>query len=107
MILTKLIRENAEAISQVGVRALEEAKHAGVPAYYMDPSLGDGIIRELPDGTRERVERRNGWDVVTETYGPRLYGSARPPPRRRASARRCVQGCRLRLVRPVVEPVLA
>lgn len=71
MILTKLIRENAEAISQVGVRALEEAKQAGVPAYYMDPSLGDGIIRELPDGTRERIERQDGRDVVTEAYGPR------------------------------------
>lgn len=72
MILTKLIRENAEAISQIGVRALEEARQAGVPAYYMNPSLGDGIVRELPDGTRERIERRGGQAVVVETYAPRF-----------------------------------
>jgi hypothetical protein len=71
MILTKLIRENAEAIRQVGTRALEEARQAGVPAYYMDPSLGEGVVREMPDGTRERIERRDGRDVVVETYGPR------------------------------------
>lgn len=72
MILTKLIRENAESVRQIGVRALQEAKRAGVPAYYMDPSLGDGIIREMPDGTRERIERRGHRDVVAETYGPRF-----------------------------------
>ena len=71
MILTRLVRENAEAVRQVGARALEEAKQAGVPAYYMDPSLGDGTIREWLDGTRERVERRDGEDAVVATYGPR------------------------------------
>jgi hypothetical protein len=71
MNLTKLIRENAEAIKQVGARALEEARQAGVPAYYMDPALGPGIVREMPDGTRERIERRQGRDVIVETYDPR------------------------------------
>ena len=70
MMLSKLITERAEAIRQVGARALEEARQAGVPAYYMDRSLGDGIIREMPDGTRERIQRHVGEDVVVETYGP-------------------------------------
>jgi hypothetical protein len=37
----------------------------------MDPSLCDGIIREMPDGTRQRVELKNGEEVVVETFGPR------------------------------------
>lgn len=74
MTLAKLIRDNAEAISEVGLRALEEAKKAGVPAYYMDRSVGDGIIREWPDGTREHIEHRGGQMVVLETYAPARRG---------------------------------
>ncbi|WP_264048481.1 hypothetical protein [Methylobacterium flocculans] len=69
MTLSKLIAEKAEGIRQVGARALEEARRAGVPAYYMDRSLGDGVIREMPDGTRERIQRHEGEEVVVESYG--------------------------------------
>ena len=66
--LSKLVAEKAEAIRQVGACALEEARQAGVPAYYMDRSLCDGIIREMPDGTRERIQRHEGEGVVVESY---------------------------------------
>ena len=56
MMIFDKARENAEAIKQGGARAIEEAKRVGVPAYYLDPSLGEGIIKELPDGTRQRIK---------------------------------------------------
>ncbi|WP_267426203.1 hypothetical protein [Methylobacterium sp. GC_Met_2] len=71
MILTTLLRQNSEAIRRVGTDARDEVRRAGVPAYYMDPALGDGIVRDMPDGTRERVERRDRRRTVVETYDPR------------------------------------
>ena len=72
MVLFERIRENADAIRQVGDRAVEEARKLGVPSHYCDPALGDGIIRELPDGTRQLVELKDGEEVVVETFGPRI-----------------------------------
>lgn len=54
----------AEAIRTAGQRAIRRAKLAGAPVYYMDPSISDGIIRELPDGSRQVVEIGDGADVV-------------------------------------------
>jgi hypothetical protein len=64
MILFEKVRQNAEALRQVGARALEEARRAGVPAYYMDPAYGDDIIREYPDGRRERMIKGQDGAVV-------------------------------------------
>ena len=47
--------KNAEALKTTGERAIRDAKRAGAPVYYMDPALGDGIIKEWPDGTLQRV----------------------------------------------------
>ncbi|MGY2050766.1 hypothetical protein [Methylobacterium sp. JK268] len=71
MMLFDKARENAAAIRQVGNRAIAEARKAGVPAFYMDPSLGEGIIKEMPDGTRHRLIAVEGKDVVVESFGPR------------------------------------
>lgn len=70
MILFDRIRENADAIRQIGNRAVEEARRLGVPSHYGDPALGEGIIRETPDGTRQRVELKDGEEIVVETFGP-------------------------------------
>lgn len=70
MMIFEKARENAKAIEQMGQRAIEESKKLGAPAYYMDPTLGDGIIKELPDGTRQRIERIQGEEIVIETFGP-------------------------------------
>jgi hypothetical protein len=71
MVLFDKIQENADAIRQIGERAIQEARRLRVPSHYMDPSLCDGIIREMPDGTRQHVELKNGEEVVVETFGPR------------------------------------
>ena len=69
MILFEKIQENAEALRQVGARALADARRAGVPVYYMETAHGDDIIREFPDGRRERLVR--GQDGVVVPIPPR------------------------------------
>ncbi len=71
MVLFDKFGKNADAICRVGERAVREAKELGVPCHYMDPSLCDGIIREMPDGTRQHVELKDGVEIVVETFGPR------------------------------------
>lgn len=70
MILFEKSRENADAIRMMGKQAIAEARRMGLPAHYVDPALGEGIIRELPDGTRQRLQRVNGVRIVVETFGP-------------------------------------
>lgn len=69
--LSKKTRENAEAVRNVGLHAIEEARQMGVPVRYIDCSLGEGIIREMPDGSRQRVKRVDGEEVVVEELPPR------------------------------------
>ena len=57
MVIFDKALQNAEALRQVGERALAEAKRAGVPVYYMEDAFGNDIIREFPDGRRERIVR--------------------------------------------------
>jgi hypothetical protein len=64
MLLSEWLRQHPDALRQVGVRALEDAKQAGVPVAYLDPEYGDDIIREFPDGRRERVIRGKHGAVV-------------------------------------------
>lgn len=65
-----MLLENAtkydEASSSAGERAMQRAKGAGAPVYYMDAAIAEGIIRELPNGSRQRVEITGGEDVVLE-----------------------------------------
>lgn len=63
--------KNAEALRTAGKRAIAQAKLAGVAVYYMDPALGEDIIKELPDGTRQKVKVHAVEDVVIETILPR------------------------------------
>ena len=57
----------AEAIRTAGGRAAADMKRAGVAVYYMDDALSNGIIKELPDGTRQKVEIGDEGDVVLDT----------------------------------------
>lgn len=71
MMIFRKARENADAIARIGTEAIAEAKRLGIPAHYIDPALGAGIIREMPDGTRHRIVRVDGAAVVVESFGPR------------------------------------
>lgn len=77
MMLFDKLRENAKAIAQMGAVARERARAAGVPSYYTDPSLGDGIVKEMPDGTRHIIRPVDRDDVVVESFGPVGGGETR------------------------------
>jgi|GEM_PF-1688155 len=64
--LFQRLDQHAEALRTMGERAIEQANKAGVPAYFMDASLGDGIIRQMPNGTLQRVVLERGRFVVVE-----------------------------------------
>ena len=71
MVLFDKLRENAETIRQVGERAVQEARRLGVPSHYMDTTVCAGIIREMPDGSRQRVELKDGREIVVESLSAR------------------------------------
>ncbi|GGK39475.1 hypothetical protein [Salinarimonas ramus] len=71
MMLFDKARQNELAIRRMGVKAVAEARKAGVAAYYVEPAFGDGIVKEMPDGTRHLIEAANGTDVVIRSIAPR------------------------------------
>jgi hypothetical protein len=73
MVLFDALRKNADAIRRIGERAVEEARRLGVPCHYMDAAVCDGIIREMPDGLRQRVELKDGQEIVVESLRRRAY----------------------------------
>jgi hypothetical protein len=70
MSLLEKMAKYPEAMKTSGRREIEQAKRAGVAAYYVEPSLGLGIIKELPDGTRLRIQPPGDEDVVVDTLAP-------------------------------------
>ena len=71
MMLLEKWQENEDRVRQMGVEAITRARAAGVPSYYMDPSVGDGIIKEMPDGTRILLDPSVDEEKVLKTLGPR------------------------------------
>lgn len=62
MILFDRAHENAAALKNLGAKAREESRQIGKPVRYLDPAYGNDIIREYPDGRRERLT--GGGEVV-------------------------------------------
>ena len=70
MMLLEKWRENERRVQEVGHTAIAQARAAGVPAYYRDPSLGEGIVKEMPDGRRLLIEDDTGEDRLIAELGP-------------------------------------
>jgi hypothetical protein len=71
MLLEKA-KKHAVEIRQAGAEAAKLALAAGVPVYYFDDSLGESIIKEMPDGTRFRIAVDGSEEIVPETASPKL-----------------------------------
>ena len=70
MLLEKA-RKHAVEIRQAGAEAVKLALAAGVPVYYFDDSLGESIIKEMPDGTRFRIATDGREEIVAEAILPK------------------------------------
>lgn len=71
MMLLEAWERNQSQVCLAGVKALEQAKQAGVPAYYRDPSAGEGLVKELPDGRRLLVDVTGQDERVIALLDPR------------------------------------
>jgi ABC-type sugar transport system substrate-binding protein len=69
--LLDVLHQDEENIAQAGPKAIKKALRAGVPVYYIDNALSDGIVKEMPDGKRYLIEVDNGEEVILQTFAPR------------------------------------
>ncbi len=53
-----------ERLKQFKARAIEKARRAGFPAYYIEDCIGEGVIRQMPDGRKERIVVQQGKAIV-------------------------------------------
>lgn len=69
--LLDVLHKSEDRIAQAGPTAIKRALEAGVPVYYLDDALGEGIVKEMPDGTRHLIDLRDGAEFVLQTFAPR------------------------------------
>jgi hypothetical protein len=69
--LLDVLHQDEEKIAQAGPKAIKKALEAGVPVYYVDAAFGDGLVKEMPDGTRYLIEVNDGNEVILLTVAPR------------------------------------
>ena len=62
-------RENELRVREMGKLAREEARKAGVPSYYRDRAFGEGIVREMPDGSRQLIGAVSDEEIVKAAFG--------------------------------------
>jgi len=59
--MTKAERQPQTVLTKVGELARKQARQADIPVHYLDPlNYGTDIIREYPDGRRERLVHNVG-----------------------------------------------
>lgn len=56
MIIFEQYARNADAISRIGEQVRAEARATGTPMSYSEAAYGTDVIREYPDGRRERIK---------------------------------------------------
>jgi len=69
--LLDVLHQSEDLIAQAGPTAIKRALEAGVAVYYLDDALGEGIVKEMPDGTRYLIDLRDGAEIVLQTFAPR------------------------------------
>jgi hypothetical protein len=68
--LIEALERDEKKIAQTGAEALAAARAAGVPAYYIDETIGQGIVKLMPDGTIHLIDPDQDEDVVLRTIMP-------------------------------------
>ena len=53
-----------EKLKQFRKRSIQKALTAGLPAYFIDESIGSGVIRVKPDGAMEHIVIQQGHATV-------------------------------------------
>jgi len=69
MLIERLNRDD-DKIAEIGEVAIQEARAAGVPVYYIDETVGEGIVKLMPDGTIYLIDPHEDQDAVLQTIVP-------------------------------------
>jgi hypothetical protein len=64
--MLEMLHLDEDEIAKVGVTAIARARAAGVPAYYIDEALGNGIVKAMPDGTVQLIDQATDDDTPAE-----------------------------------------
>ncbi len=70
MMLIEALEKDEKKIARTGAEALAAARAAGVPACYIDETIGQGIVKLMPDGTIYLIDPDQDNDVVLRTITP-------------------------------------
>jgi hypothetical protein len=68
--LIEALEKDEKKIARTGAEALAAARAAGVPAYYIDNTIGQGIVKLMPDGTIYLIDPDQDNDVILRTITP-------------------------------------
>jgi hypothetical protein len=68
--LIEALEKDEKKIARTGAEALAAARAAGVPAYYIDETIGQGIVKLMPDGTIYLIDPDQDNDVALRTITP-------------------------------------
>jgi hypothetical protein len=68
--LIEALEKDEKKIARTGAEALAAARAADVPAYYIDETIGQGIVKLMPDGTIYLIDPDQDNDVVLRTITP-------------------------------------
>lgn len=69
MTLLDLYARKAEAMARIGDQVRADARRTGTTMSYMEATYGDDIIREYPDGRRERLMAGGGVEAIPPRAG--------------------------------------
>ena len=72
MIIFEQYARNADAIGRIGEEVRAEARATGTPIAYTEATYGTDVIREYPDGRRERL-KTDGSVVAIPPVGAEVY----------------------------------
>jgi hypothetical protein len=68
--LIEALKKDEGKIALTGAKAIAAARAAGVPAYYVDESIGRGIVKLMPDGTIHLIDADAEEDIILRTIIP-------------------------------------
>lgn len=66
-------RQNRLRVEQAGHDAIKEAHKAKTAAYYLEKNHPDGIVREMPNGSRQLIRIVEGKVTLIRELPPKRY----------------------------------
>lgn len=66
-------RKNRLRVERAGSAAIKAAHKAKTAAYYLEKNYADGIVREMPNGSRQLIKIVDGNELLVRDLPPRRF----------------------------------